>query len=305
MNDAPLPFSRRAEALVVRALVKLLSALPVTAASRLGGAVTRTIGPLLPVSRKVGDANLRLAMPALSAPQRQRIIRQVWENLGQSITELVTLKQIREVPEGSDQPGYVLTGWDEHVAPNLAPGQPVLFFTGHLGNWEVMPVMAETKGLDFGFMYRAASNKAVDEILGRLRRQGYGKPVQMFPKGATGARAAYAHLRKGGALGLLVDQKLDTGVAVPFFDKTAMTMDALASFALKFRCPVFPIHVVRKGPARLQVICDPPLALPDSGDKQADMLAVTNAMNQTLEGWIRARPGDWLWLHRRWPKGTV
>ncbi len=300
-----MPLAQRAEAVLVRGLVSLLSLLPITTASRLGGAVARGIGPRLPVSRKVGDANLRLAMPELSEPERQLIIRQVWENLGQSITELVRLKDMRRLPAGSSDPGYVLEGWDECVVPHMAPGQPALFFTGHIGNWEIMPTIAEKSGVDFGFMYRAASNKAVDNILRQLRQDGYEHPVQMFPKGSAGGRAAYAHLRKGGALGLLVDQKLDTGVAVPFFGKTAMTMDALASFALKFRCPVFPIHTIRMGPARLRVICEAPIAMPDSGDKQADMLAVTLEMNRTLERWIREKPGDWLWLHRRWPKGTV
>lgn len=305
MSSPGISFTQRAEALLVRALVCLLSPLPVTVASRLGGMAARGIGPLLPVSRKVGEANLRLAMPELSEEERKRIIRRVWENLGQTITELVRLKDMREVPPGSQAPGYTLDGWQEHVDPFLRPGKPVLFFTGHLGNWEVMPVIAGTRGVDFGFMYRAASNASVDGVLGQLRQTGYNHRVHMFPKGASGARAAYAHMRQGGALGLLVDQKLDTGLAVPFFGKTAMTMDALASFALKFRCPVFPVHTIRRGPARLHVVFDPPMIPPDSGDKQADALTMTNEMNRTLERWIRDNPGDWLWLHRRWPKGTV
>ena len=78
MSRPPLSFTTRAEALLVRGLIGLLRALPVTAASRLGGAVTRMIGPLLPVTRKVGDANLRMAMPTLNAAQRQAILRDVW-----------------------------------------------------------------------------------------------------------------------------------------------------------------------------------------------------------------------------------
>lgn len=292
----------RAEAFMVKALVGLLSALPVAAASRLGGVVAAGIGPLLSVSRKVGESNLCLALPDLSASQRQEIIRQVWENLGRTVTELVHLKALREVPDGSLQPGYVLEGWAEHAAPCLEPGKPAIFFTGHLANWEVMPTMAASHGVDFGFMYRAASNPLVDETLQKLRQTGYGRDVKMFPKGAMGARAAYAHLSRGGVLGLLVDQKLDTGLSVPFFGKNAMTMDALASFALKFKCPVLPIHVRRVGPARLRVICEPALALPQTGNKQADILSLTTEMNRTLEGWIREQPGDWLWLHRRWPR---
>lgn len=125
----------------------------------------------------------------------------------------------------------------------------------------------------------------------------------MFAKGAAGARAALGHLRQGGYLAMLVDQKLNDGIAVPFFGRPAMTTPALAGFALHFRCPLIGAHVRRLGPARLQVVVEPPLALPDSGDRAADIAALTLRVNQTLEGWIRAQPEAWLWLHRRWPKG--
>jgi Kdo2-lipid IVA lauroyltransferase/acyltransferase len=42
-------------------------------------------------------------------------------------------------------------------------------------------------------------------------------------------------------------------------------------------------------------------ALPDTGDRTADVYALTVAMNATLERWIRDQPESWLWLHRRWP----
>ena len=294
-------FMQRAEALLVSLLLRLLSALPVTVAARFCGAVAGFVGPFLSVSQKVADTNLRLAIPDLSSADRKRVITEVWQNLGQTVAELAKLKALREVPTGSDKPGYTLQGWDENVAPYLELGKPAIFFTGHLANWEVMPVIAGARGVDFGFMYRAASNSLVDGIIQKLRRSGYASDVKMFPKGAAGGKAAYAHLSRGGVLGLLVDQKLDTGLPAPFFGRTAMTMDALASFALRFKCPVFPIHVRRLGPARLEVICDQQLSLPQTGDKQADSLALTMEMNRTLERWISQQPGDWLWLHKRWP----
>jgi hypothetical protein len=50
----------------------------------------------------------------------------------------------------------------------------------------------------------------------------------------AGDRKAMAHLRDGGLLGMLVDQKLNEGLAVPFFGRPAMTTPALAQFALRF-----------------------------------------------------------------------
>jgi KDO2-lipid IV(A) lauroyltransferase len=289
--------AHRAEALLVRLVLAFFRALPVATASNTGGAVARAIGPLIPVSN-VADKNLLAAMPELDKAARRKIIREVWENLGRTVAELTHIGQLQETESG---PGYQISGW-EHVENALKNGGPSLFFTGHFGNWEVGPPAAFNRGVDIGFMYRAASNPLVDEMILKLRESNFRRKVTMFPKGNSGARAAYAQLVRKQHLGILIDQKLDNGIAVPFFGRPAMTAPALAIFALKFRCPVFPVHCVRIGPARLHVIFEAPLPLPDTGDKDADILALTTTSNEILERWVREKPGAWLWLHRRWPK---
>ena len=124
----------------------------------------------------------------------------------------------------------------------------------------------------------------------------------MFAKGSDGARAAMKHMARGGSLGLLVDQKLNDGVAVPFFGRPAMTATAMAQLALRYKCTVLPARMVRIGPARFRLVVEGPLTAPLTGDRHADVYALTLAMNQVLERWIREDPGAWLWLHRRWPK---
>ncbi len=283
----------------MRTAIFLLRRLSPASASQLGGGLARAIGPMIPVS-KVAERNLRAAMPELDADARKRLVAEVWENLGRTVCELVRIGDLLETASG---PGFYVTGWEEHVAPALARGGPSIFFTGHLGNWEIIPPALWSRGVDIGFLYRAASNAKVNEIIMRLREANFKRKVIMFPKGGTGARQAYAHMTRGGHLGMLVDQKLDNGIAAPLFGRPAMTAPAMASFAIKFDCPVFPIHVVRVGPARLHVICEAPMAIPATGDKDRDVAAMTADMNATLERWIREKPGAWLWLHRRWPKG--
>jgi KDO2-lipid IV(A) lauroyltransferase len=129
-----------------------------------------------------------------------------------------------------------------------------------------------------------------------------GLDLPMFPKGAVGARGALAHLNEGGYLGMFVDQKMNDGIPVEFFGRPAMTAPALAAMALRSRCPVIPVRIRRIGPARVWLEVEPPLALPDSGDRQTDIAALMRSANQTLERWISDEPGSWLWLHCRRPK---
>ena len=55
------------------------------------------------------------------------------------------------------------------------------------------------------------------------------------------------------------------------------------------------------GGARFRVTITPPEFVPDTGDREADVLAYMTRINALLESWIRERPEQWLWLHNRWP----
>ena len=287
----------RVEGALARGALRLLRALGPVRASNLCGAVARAVGPLLPVSR-VAHANLRAAMPELDAAARRRVVRGVWENLGRTVGELPHLAGLGPAAAG---PGWELAG-AEALRPLLARDGPAILFSGHIGNWEALPVAAAAAGAPFHSMYRTIENREIDALLLDLRRRAMRYDVQMFPKGAAGAIQAMRHLRAGGRLGMLMDQKMNDGIPARFFGLPAMTAPALAVLALRLRCPVIPGWVERTGPARFRVTCEPPMTLPDSGDRDADIAALTQAMNDRLEAWIRAKPEGWLWLHRRWPK---
>ncbi len=290
----------RIELLLVRTMLAILRRLGPVVASNLGGFLARSIGPLLPVTR-TGDANLRMAMPELDAAGRSRVLRDVWDNLGRTAAELPHIAQLERTERG---PGWEIEN-AEIVHALAAQGGPAILVSGHIGNWELLPKAAAHFGIRLSSFYRAAANPAVDQTIMRLRTSVVGEGVPNFAKGSQGARAALAHLGRGGFLGMLVDQKMNDGIAAPFFGRPAMTAPAAAAFALRYRCPLVPAHVERIGPARLRLVVDPPMVLPDTGDRQADLLCVTTEINAILERWIRARPGEWLWLHRRWPKETL
>ena len=286
----------RAEASFMHLVLGFLRCLGPVTASSLGGAVARAIGPWLPVSR-VADANLRLALPELDATARRRVIRGVWDNLGRTIGELPHIAALQRTTYG---PGWEVEG--EAIALRMAtyPG-PIVLISAHIGNWEILPAVGAAFGLRMGMFYRAAANELVDEIVVDLRNQAARGAMPQFPKGAAGARAAFDFLREGGVLGLLIDQKMNDGIPVPFFGHPAMTAPAAASYALRFDCPVLPVHVERLGPARLRITCDEPITPQPSGDRHADIATLTRQMNACVERWVRARPEQWLWLHRRWP----
>lgn len=282
------------ELAAARLLLRLSRTLGPRVASDLGGWLARRVGPLLPVSR-VARANLARALPELDAAARRRVVRGMWDNLGRTVAELPHLGALRWEIEGA-----------EHLAPLAQRGGPAILVSGHLANWEVLPPALAGLGIRMGSVYRAADNAAVDALVNRLRAEAGGpgeEALPLFPKGATGARAAMRHLSAGGVLGMLADQKLNDGIPVPLLGHVAMTALAPAALALRFRCPLIPGRVQRLGACRFRLVVEPPLSLPEEGgDRQAAVAAVTAAINDRLSAWIRERPAEWLWLHRRWPE---
>jgi KDO2-lipid IV(A) lauroyltransferase len=276
------------EALGFGLAMLLLRALPADAASGLCGAIARTVGPHLPVSR-IAHANLARAMPTLDAAAIARIVRGVWDNCGRVIGEYPHLHRLAAT--------RVEVVGAEHLARLRDGGPPGIFFSGHLGNWELLTATAARLGVRLTGVYRAPNNRLVDRLLQRLR----GNVAELIPKGAAGARQALAALNRGAPLALLVDQKMNDGIAVTFFGRDAMTAPALAQHALRHDCPAWPARVERLGGARFRLTIEPPLALPRTGDRQADTRALMEMVNRHLERWIVATPEQWLWLHRRWP----
>jgi KDO2-lipid IV(A) lauroyltransferase len=266
--------------------------LPLDRASALGGSLARRIGPVLGITKRA-RLNLAAALPELSTPETEAIVRGMWDNLGRVAAEYPHLRAIRVFEPG----GRIETSGFEHVDRARAAGRRMIFFSGHLANWEIAALAAGQYGIDIAQVYRAANNPLVDRLVARLR----GELGELIPKGALGSRRAVAALRRGGHLSMLVDQKLNDGIAVPFFGRPAMTAPALALLALHYDCDVLPARVERLGGARFRLTIHPPLPLPKSGDRATDAAALMAAVNRTLEGWIRERPEQWFWLHRRWP----
>ncbi len=280
------------EALGLNIGLALLRLLSPEAASNLGGFVCRNLGPRLGISERA-RRNLRLAMAELPPARIEEIIAGMWDNLGRTFAEYPHLGRIAD-----PKSGRVILPDAELLSRLATPGQAAILCSAHIANWEVMPVAAAYAGIDMTGIVREPNNPLVRAALDRLRGVAGGERT---PKGGAGAKESIKVLRGGRVLALLFDQKLNRGLSIPFFGIEAMTTAAPAQLALRFRCPLILIRIERTGPARFRLSAHEPLAIPDSGDKQRDAKEVMAAMNAILEDWIRARPEQWLWLHRRWP----
>ena len=282
------------EAVIAVLLYGFFAVLPLDVASAVGGWLGRMLGPLMPVSRRA-VGNLSRAMPELLPAEAARIVRGMWDNLGRVAAEYPHIERIARL----DGAGRMEIVNGELLDPYKEGHAPCVLFSGHLSNWELFAPALRNYGVAYAQVYRAPNNPLVQWLIRRLRRLPEDKQV---PKGAQGARALVGVLRNGGQVGMLVDQKLNDGIAVPFFGRPAMTPPAAARLALKFGCPIVPTRMERLGGCHFRTTIYPPMEMPTVNDTEEAVYELTGRANDLLEGWIRERPQQWLWLHRRWPE---
>jgi Kdo2-lipid IVA lauroyltransferase/acyltransferase len=280
-----------AEAAAFFAFMGLFRLLGLDAASALGGFIGRNIFALTGATRRARD-NLAQAFPEKSFAEREAILRVMWDNLGRTVAEYAHLDKFD--PHGT-APRIVVKNDD--ILAKLR-GQSVLILSGHFANWEVMPITGAQYGLDGAIVYRPPNNPYVDRYISRARAiKGYAEQISKH----NGVKRIFTLLRNGKAILLLADQKTNEGIAVPFFGRDAMTTPAPAALALKLKVPVILAANKRLGGAHFQVTVYPPLEFTPTGDEKADIYTLTLAINRKLEEIVRADPGQWLWIHRRWP----
>lgn len=280
------------EALLLHTLMLIFRIMPVDMASNVGGWIGRTIGPRLAASRKALK-NIERALPDLPEAEKQQAIRDMWDNLGRVMAEYPHLEKIAK-----ERVEFV----DPHnIIPEIQKSERhYIYITAHLANWEVAASSCLLQyGMKFNAIYREPNNPMVRNLLDKARTLG-GK-FKTFPKSTTGMRDIVRSLKNGENLGILIDQKYNEGILAPFFGRDAMTSTAFAELAQKFDAVIVPGQTERLEGAHFRVTLYPEIESKNEDSTPRPAIDIITESHRYLEQWITAHPGQWLWLHRRWP----
>jgi len=270
------------------ALASFFRLMPWSTAQRIGRSFGRIAWTSSRRDRRRALEHLAVAFPELPAVERQRIARASFLNLGTTLGEVLWLftRGCAAVAR------HVATEGLDAVVALQATGRPVLFITGHCGNWELLaaswschrPVTVVVRVLEEPPLHRLA--------VGFRTRFG----ARALERGAPGAaRELLGVLRRGEALAMLIDQhtRVD-GVWIPFFGRPAFTAVGPARLARRHDVAVVPVFDERLADGSHLARFEPALELPDD-DVEAAAL-----MSRTIEAHIRRVPEQWVWMHKRW-----
>lgn len=260
-----------------------------------GGAMMGWAGPRMAKNQHV-VANLKVMFPDCDASEIEVLARRNWANFGSILAEYPHLTTIAEDPKR-----LILVG-DDKVRPFLERGEPMIFVTPHLGNWELNAAAGSRNGLSMAVVYSPQQNRILDRMLQYMRR-----PLgTYFLSGKGGARQILAEMDKGHSIGMLPDQRVNRGEVVAFFGRDACTTTAPARLALSSGRPLFPARVERLQGAHFRLTVYDRVEPDDAdADEREQALQITGKLNQLFEDWIRERPEQWLCAKRRWPRGKM
>ena len=266
----------------------LLRILPLNISSFLMGKLSSLIGPKLGVTKKAYN-NIKNVMPEKNEKEITKIIKDMWENLGKVAGEYPHLSKFD--PEKNNK---IQIYGKKNLLLVKKTKTPAIFFSGHLANWEILPNIAIKNGVPVLTIFRRPNNPFINFLIKYIRSN-----LPMAPKGKEGAKQLIYSLKKGRSIGLVIDQKMNDGIKVPFFNKPAMTSDALAQLCLRIKSLVIPVGVERIKNTNFKITFHDPLKITKNGKKKTPLQIMTE-VNLIMEKWIRKNPGQWLWLHRRW-----
>ncbi len=276
-----------------QALAALCRALPMRWAQRVGDMWGWFAFVAVPKRQRLADRNMALCFgDRLTPAERKRIRYFATRNLFKTMLELFRLPAMTE----QDFNEVITFENPEIIAEALALGKGAIIITAHYGNWELMAASLARLGLDLHVVARDSHDPQTAQLINESRESAGMTVIER-----DDVRAMMRVVRSGGVLGILPDQRAKKGgVWLDFMGRPASTFTGPATFAIRTNMPVVPCFGRRTDDDRIIVTAHEPLDMPDTGDREADIIAGTQPINDTLGREIMRRPAQWLWLHDRW-----
>jgi Kdo2-lipid IVA lauroyltransferase/acyltransferase len=284
---------------LVRGTLAVMSPWPARFARGLGREVLgKAAYGLFPRERRTAYENIGRVFPSLTAPERGRLVREVYNELGAHLGDTVALlsKRNRLVPLAIEETSRVVL----HEA--MRGGRGVVFVSAHLGPWERVAASLVAAGIPLTTIAREGYDPRLTKLFDNLRQR-YG--VKSIYRGTAGAAVRIIRtLRRGEVLGAPMDLKSRVpSIVAPFLGSPASTAVGPARIALRTGAAVVvgtaaPIQT-EPGTDGLGITVS---RIPTDGLQAGaeGERALTTKLNAELSRRILALPRAWVWMHPRW-----
>mgnify|MGYP000937490976 CR=1 FL=1 len=261
--------------------------------SNLSCFIFKVIGPLLRNKNKI-KSNIQIALPNIKKNKEKEIINKMWCNYGRVFAEYMHLKKLRD-----NNFKYIKINNANRLEELRKKNKPILFFSGHFANFELLAMIIEEKKFQVSAIYRPLNNFFLNPLMEYLRKKYLCNdqiPKSIPGKGKKGTRILIDKIKSKKNIAIMIDQKVSQGIKCKLFAKDALTTNIPAQLALKHGYLLQPLKIKRYNQINFEIdVCD--TLEVNTNDNQ---YLITRKINQILEKMILDNPDQWIWTHDRW-----
>ena len=265
----------------------------------MGYGLGRPFGALLmatsPQLKLILASNLRHVVgPDASEEEVQSLVRRASVNIIKGHYDLFRLNRLSpaEILKLAQVEGR------EHMERAMGRGKGVIMFSAHFGNVDVLLQIPLALGISLSTPVEHIQPERLFQYTQRLRTS---HGLRMYPTGGP-MMALYRALKRGEMIALAADRAMDVSTRrVEFFGAPAHLPDGPVRLALRTGAALVPGFGLRLPDNSFQVTIEPPLDLPNTGDREADVAAGLEMVVDILERYISRHPEQWLMAKPVWP----
>ncbi len=276
-----------------RVALALFTRIPLWLAYLLVAIAADTVYLCWPNGRRAMRENMRRIFGPGREREADRAARRSLRNYFYYIVDLSRLQN--ETPEAIER-RIIFDGW-QIIDEAFRPGKGVVLALMHFGFWEVGGAAMAQHGYPMNVVAETFSHPQMNELIQGLR---VFRGMKVIPLEKAASRVIRA-LRANEVVALLIDRPVPgAGVSVRFFDAETEIPSGAARIALKTGAPILAVSLLRVPGHRILGIVEP-IPTTRTGDDQADIRAVTQAIVSAHERVIRRHPDQWFMFRRMWP----
>ena len=282
------------EFIIIISLFCIFKIIGLRNSSAIGDIIGRSVGPFFR-SKDITKQNIKNAFGEIDKKKESEIINGMWSNIGRTFAEYIFLKDFKF---NKTNYNHMKINGIKYLDQIKKDNNPVIFYSGHFANFELMAMELEKFGIKCAAIYRPLNNYFLNPIMEYLRMK-YICPYQI-PKGRMGMREIINKFKNGYSIALMVDQRVGEGPRNLFFNKPAHTTTIPAQLALKYDCKLVPIYLERKNGVNFEMTIHEPYKIKKIENEKENIKNITIEINQIIEKMIIKNPQQWTWSHNRW-----
>lgn len=248
---------------------------------------------IVPVRKKTAFDNIKLAFGEKSNNAIAKIVRGSYVNVLTVIAEFFYMRKL-----GIDELGRIMKITNIGlIGEKLKHGKGVILISAHYGNWELGAyAIGRLCGESLNVIVKEQTNKKVDERINKIRTSKGNNMIDM----RNSLREVLTLLKENKIVAMLGDQSAPKeNVKVRFFVEGVPAFEGAARFAIKTGAAVLFGVPVRNEDNTYSLTLREIDTAKYSDSTEENIKALTQEHVNLLIEYIKLKPEQWLWFHRR------